>query len=66
MITRAEMADLQDGVRIRHLRWETSGIVRISDDGTVHVHWEGALVDDEISETGPVQPGDVQIVEVGL
>jgi hypothetical protein len=58
----AAMGDLTAGTRVRHLRWRTTGTVKVDGD-LVHVPWNGIFVDDEISEQGPVYPEDLEILE---
>lgn len=65
----AAMADLTDGVQIRHRSWRSTGTVQVDETDTdcdfgplVHVKWDGHFVDDEISESGPVRPEDVEIL----
>ena len=66
----AAMSDLTAGVRVRHSRWGTTGTVKVEAYGDVfaagllvYVPWDGMIVDDEISERGPVYPGDLEILE---
>ena len=55
------MADLGDGVRIRHLTWNMTGTIRIL--GRVsEIRWDNAFGDMEISNEGVVFPEDVEII----
>jgi hypothetical protein len=62
------MADLTAGTRVQHKRWLTTGTVKVEYYGEgaggplVHVPWDGSFVDDEISESGPVLPEDLEII----
>jgi hypothetical protein len=57
----AAMRDLTAGTRIRHIKWETTGTVRIS-SGLTCARWDDCLAEDEISTEGPVFPCDVEIL----
>ena len=59
-----QMADLTAGTRIRHLRWEMAGTIRVADD-LVSIRWDDSFVEDEISPEGVVFPGDVEIIREG-
>ena len=63
-MSRVTMADLTAGTRIRHIRWGSTGRVRIV-EGIVSVKWDGGFVEDEISDEGVVFPGDVEITGEG-
>jgi hypothetical protein len=55
------MADLGDGVRIRHIKWDMTGTVRIL--GRVsEIRWDNAFGDMEISNEGVVFPRDVVVI----
>jgi hypothetical protein len=55
------MADLGDGVRIRHLAWDLTGTIRIV--GPVsEIRWDDTFGDMEISDEGVVFPEDVEII----
>jgi len=57
----ATMADLGDGVRIRHLAWDLTGTIRIV--GPVsEIRWDDTFGDMEISDEGVVFPEDVEII----
>ena len=57
----ATMADLGDGVRIRHLAWDLTGTIRIV--GPVsEIRWDDTFGDIEISDEGVVYPADVEII----
>jgi hypothetical protein len=57
----ANMADLAAGTRVQHKRWLTTGTVKVDGD-LVHVPWDGTFTDDEISESGPVHPEELEIL----
>lgn len=59
------MTDLTPGTRIRHLRWGSTGPVRVTDNGLTVVKWDGTIVEDEISDDGVVFPEDVEIIPAG-
>ena len=54
--------DLTPGTRIRHLKWDITGTIRIAGDVT-EIRWDDSFVSDEISDEGVVYPGDVKIIE---
>jgi hypothetical protein len=55
------MADLGDGVRIRHLAWDMTGTIRVV--GRVSaITWDNKFGDMEISNEGVVFPRDVEII----
>ncbi len=55
------MADLGDGVRVRHVDWGLTGTIRIV--GPVsEIRWDDTFGDVEISDEGPVYPEDVEII----
>ena len=57
------MADLGDGVRIRHIAWNMTGTIRIL--GRVsEIRWDNTFGDMEISNEGVVHPRDVEIIGV--
>lgn len=56
------MADLKDGVRVYHARWDLTGTVKVT-EGLVHIKFDGSWVDNEISDLGPVFPGDLEFAE---
>lgn len=62
---RRDRAVRPDRTRIRHLRWDTTGTVRVSAEGLVSVKWDGSIAEDEISDEGVVYPEDVEIVPAG-
>ena len=59
-----QMADLTAGTRVRHVRWDTTGTIRVAGDVT-EIRWDGSWVQDEISDEGVVFPGDVEIIGEG-
>jgi hypothetical protein len=56
-----QMADLTAGTRVRHVKWDTTGTIRVVGDVT-EIRWDGSWVQDEISDEGVVFPGDVEII----
>ena len=58
------MADLGDGVRVRHVAWDLTGTIRIAGPVSA-VSWDSRFSDMEISEEGPVFPVDVEIITGG-
>jgi hypothetical protein len=55
------MADLGDGVRIRHTAWNATGTIRVL--GPVsEIRWDDTFGDMEISDEGVVFPEDVEII----
>lgn len=55
------MADLTPGTRVRHLRWHTTGTIKVVGDVT-EIRWDGSIVADQVSPQGVVYPWDVEIV----
>lgn len=55
------MADLTPGTRIRHVEWQEAGTIRVL-GGTCEIRWDDVFGDYEISDEGPVFPGDVEII----
>ena len=60
-MTSVTMADLGDGVRIRHAVWDMTGTIRIAGPVT-EIRWDDTFGAFEISDEGPVWPEDVEII----
>jgi len=54
--------DLTPGTRIRHLKWDITGTIRIAGDVT-EIRWDDSFVSDEIGDDGVARPADVEIIE---
>jgi len=55
------MADLTAGTRVRHIKWDLTGTIRIV--GRVsEIRWDDTFGDIEISDEGVVYPADVEII----
>lgn len=61
-MTTVTMDDLKPGTRVHHVRWDVTGIVKVTED-IVHIKFDGSWVDNEISDLGPVFPSDLEILE---
>ena len=65
------MADLTHGTRIRHIRWDLTGTIRVvvfSQPGewdVTEIRWDDVFGEMEISNEGPVFPVDVEIITGG-
>ncbi len=55
------MADLTPGTRIRHLRWDVDGTIRVL-GGVTEIRWDDCFTDDEVSDDGPVFPADLKVI----
>jgi hypothetical protein len=62
MSSHPTMADLTDGTRIYHAKWDATGTIR-QVGGDFEIRWDGCLVADQISDEGIVFPADVEILE---
>jgi hypothetical protein len=58
------MADLTDGTRIRHIKWDLAGTIRVVGDVT-EIRWDDVFGEVDISDEGTVFPADVEIVKEG-
>jgi len=59
------MADLTAGTRVHHIKWNTTGTIRVVEDVT-EIRWDDSFVQDEISDEGVVFPEDVEIIGEAL
>ena len=59
-----QMADLTAGTRVRHVRWDTTGTIRVAGDVT-EIRWDDVFGEVEISDEGVVFPEDVEITGEG-
>jgi hypothetical protein len=55
------MADLTDRTRIRHIKWDMTGTIRVVGD-SAEIRWDDTFGEIEISDEGVVFPADVEII----
>lgn len=57
----AAMADLTDGTKVRHIAWDRTGVIWVS-DAITRIHWDGGLPGTpEVSPYGPIRPADLEV-----
>jgi hypothetical protein len=58
------MADLTTGTRIRHIKWDLTGTIRVA-GAVTEIRWDDVFGEVDISDEGTVFPADVEIVKEG-
>lgn len=55
------MADLTDRTRIRHIKWDMTGTIRVM-GGETEIRWDDTFGEVGVSDEGVVFPSDVEII----